>query len=94
MGKFLAEVAAAGVQVLLETHSDHVLNGIRRAVKDGTLSAGDAAVHFFRPYRDDGRGGVAQAQSLALDEAGNVDSWPDGFFDQFDKDMNYFAGWS
>ena len=33
MGEFLAEVAAAGVQVILETHSDHVLNGIRRAVK-------------------------------------------------------------
>ena len=94
MGKFLAEVAAAGVQVLLETHSDHVLNGIRRAVRDGTLSAGDAAVHFFRPCRDDGRGGGAQVQSPALDEAGNLDSWPDGFFDQFDKDMNYFAGWS
>ena len=94
MGKFLTEVAAAGVQVLLETHSDHVLNGIRRAVRDGTLSAGAAAVHFFRPCRDDGRGGGAQVQSPALDEAGNVDSWPDGFFDQFDKDMNYFAGWS
>ena len=30
--------------------------------------------------------------SPILDSNGNIDSWPDGFFDQFDKDMNYFAG--
>ncbi|CAD6882450.1 hypothetical protein [Methylomonas albis] len=35
MGMFLAEIASAGVQVILETHSDHVLNGIRRLVKMG-----------------------------------------------------------
>jgi len=32
--------------------------------------------------------------STVIDAHGNLDSWPDGFFDQFDKDMNYFAGWS
>ena len=46
MGEFLAEAASAGVQVLVETHSDHVLNGIRRAVQKGALPAADAALHF------------------------------------------------
>jgi len=32
-------------------------------------------------------------ESPAIDANGNLDRWPDGFFDQFDKDMNYFAGW-
>ena len=94
MGEFLAEVAAAGVQVMLETHSDHVLNGVRRAVKNGALAPGDVALHFFRPRHDAERDGVAQVQSPYLDGDGNVDDWPDGFFDQFDKDMSYFAGWS
>ena len=93
MGEFLAEVAAAGVQVILETHSDHVLNGIRRAVKRNALSPDDAALHFFRP-RDEKDEDAAQVHSPALDRDGNIDSWPDGFFDQFDKDMNHFAGWS
>jgi predicted ATPase len=31
--------------------------------------------------------------SPQMDATGNIDSWPDGFFDQFDKDMNHFAGW-
>ena len=93
MGEFLAEVAAAGVQVMLETHSDHVLNGVRRAVKNDVLAPGDVALHFFRPRQDAERGGVAQVQSPHMDSEGNIDDWPDGFFDQFDKDMNYFAGW-
>ena len=93
MGEFLADVAAAGVQVILETHSDHVLNGIRRAVKRSALSAADVALHFFRPRSDDDDD-ATQVHRVMLDHDGNFDDWPDGFFDQFDKDMSYFAGWS
>ena len=93
MGEFLAEVAAAGVQVIIETHSDHVLNGIRRAVKQGLLAADHAALHFLRPRWHSENERLSQVHSPMLDSEGNVDSWPDGFFDQFDKDMNYFAGW-
>lgn len=89
MGAFLAQVAASGTQVLLETHSDHVLNGIRRAVKAKTLTPEKVMLHFFRP-----RGGALdQVESPTLDATGNIDAWPEGFFDQFDKDMNHFAGW-
>ena len=94
MGEFLSEVALAGVQVVIETHSDHVLNGIRRAVKSRMLASNDVALHFFRPRLGDQAQGGPQVQSPILDAGGNIDSWPDGFFDQFDRDMNYFAGWS
>ncbi len=93
IGIFLAKVAGAGVQVLIETHSDHVLNGIRRAVRDGILSNEEVALHFFRQRDLADADGVAQFECLGLDAEGNIDCWPDGFFDQFDKDMNYFAGW-
>ena len=93
MGEFLAEVAAAGVQIILETHSDHVLNGIRRAVKNGILAPDDAALHFFRLQQDIEHESAALVESPILDRGGNLDRWPKGFFDQFDKDMNYFAGW-
>ena len=94
MGTFLAEVAAARVQVILETHSDHVLNGIRRAVKRGAILPEDVALHFFRLRPENESDRAAQVQSPVLDRNGNVDTWPEGFFDQFDRDMNYFAGWS
>ena len=89
MGQFLAKVSQSGVQVILETHSDHILNGVRRAVKAGVLSADQVSIHFFRPRSGDD----AQVVSPILDSTGNIDAWPDGFFDQFDKDMNHFAGW-
>ena len=90
MGQFMADAARAGVQVIVETHSDHVLNGVRRAVKSDNLPAEQVAIHFFRPRSDEG----PQVLSPVLDENGNIDDWPNGFFDQFDKDANYFAGWA
>lgn len=89
MGQFLAEVARAGVQVIVETHSDHVLNGIRRMVRAKWLTPEQVAIHFFRLRSAE----AAQVISPQLDSSGNIDTWPDGFFDQFDKDMNHFAGW-
>ncbi len=89
MGQFMADVARAGIQVIVETHSDHVLNGVRRAVKKGRLDADQVAIHFFRPRSEE----VTQVLSPVLDNTGNIDDWPQGFFDQFDRDANYFAGW-
>jgi predicted ATPase len=89
MGQFLADVARADVQVIVETHSDHILNGIRRAVRSQRLDPEQVTLHFFRPRIIN----ETQVISPQLDKTGNIDIWPDGFFDQFDKDMNYFAGW-
>ena len=89
MGQFLAEVAHVGIQVIIETHSDHVLNGIRRSVKSNKMPAEDVAIHFLQTPSLE----AAQVLSPTLDSSGNIDAWPEGFFDQFDKDMNFFAGW-
>lgn len=89
MGQFLGEVAMSGIQVVVETHSDHVLNGIRRAVKSGRIPAKKVDLHFFRARSD----GDPQVLSPMIDGDGNIDYWPTGFFDQFDKDISYFAGW-
>nr|VFJ42913.1 MAG: Predicted ATPase [Candidatus Kentron sp. FM]VFJ43546.1 MAG: Predicted ATPase [Candidatus Kentron sp. FM]VFK05590.1 MAG: Predicted ATPase [Candidatus Kentron sp. FM] len=89
MGQFLVDVARAGIQVIVETHSDHVLNGIRRWVKAGRIAPEQVALHFFRARSEDG----AQVTSPQLNRSGSLDAWPEGFFDQFDKDVNYLAGW-
>jgi predicted ATPase len=89
IGQFLADVAAAGVQVIVETHSDHVLNGIRRAVKLEKIRPEQVGIHFFQQRLNGGE----QVHSLILHSSGALDAWPSGFFDQFDKDMNFFAGW-
>ena len=81
VGLFLASMAAAGVQVIVETHSDHVLNGIRRAIGESrVLPADDAIVHFFA----DAEGTV---EPLAFTSAGGISAWPRGFFDQYQLDV-------
>ncbi|MDR9865163.1 AAA family ATPase [Pseudomonas baetica] len=89
MGSFLATAASTGAQIVIESHSDHVLNGIRRIVRKKILQPNQVALHFFRPAKPE----QDQVISPQIDQSGNIDSWPEGFFDQFDKDMNHFAGW-
>ena len=48
IGRFLVRLAATGAQVVIETHSDHILNGIRLAVTaERLLAAEDVAIHFL-----------------------------------------------
>jgi len=92
MGGFLAQIAAAGPQVILETHSDHVLNGIRVAVRDKAINADQVSIQFFNP-RDGERKGIPQVVAVSVDEKGNLSHWPEGFFDQSEKDLASLAGW-
>lgn len=92
MGRFLARIASAGVQVLIETHSDHVLNGVRLALRNKTIEPEKVAIHFFnQPIETDTA--TAKVISPLVDENGNLSEWPKGFFDQSDKDLARLAGW-
>ena len=81
IGKFLVRVAASGVQTIVETHSDHVLNGVRVAVAaEQRLSADNVVIHFF------GAAGVDVIE-IALNDDGSLSVWPPGFFDQALEDL-------
>ena len=47
MGRLIAETVARGVQVFVETHSDHVINGIRVSLKKGVVKPEDVNIAFF-----------------------------------------------
>jgi len=84
IGQFLARAASSGCQIILETHSDHVLNGIRVAVKDRVIAKDAVSILFFaRGVRYEGN--VASRPRVYDD--GGIDNWPTGFFDQLEKDL-------
>jgi predicted ATPase len=86
MGYLLALAASCGVQVILETHSDHVLNGIRLAVYSRYLKHENANLYYLQ--RSESSDQVTPTViSPKLDEEGLIDKWPDGFFDQTQKDL-------
>lgn len=84
LGRLLALTAAGGVQVIVETHSDHVLNGVRLAVKGEDLAPTDVKLHFFS--REQGH--ATTYESPAVDIFGRLSFWPDGFFDQWERSLD------
>ena len=89
MGRILARFAKSGVQIIVESHSDHLLNGVRLAVRDGVLAPDDLRLHFFRGAE----GGEHGVTSPTVGKGGEIHEWPDGFFDQSEKDLSLLAGW-
>jgi predicted ATPase len=89
MGRILARMANAKVQVIVETHSDHLLNGVRLAVKERLIQHDHVAIHFF--------GGPSGSEhgvtSPAIDREGTISDWPPGFFDQTERDLARLSGW-
>jgi predicted ATPase len=89
IGSFLALAATAGVQVLVETHSDHVLNGVRRVISDQRLSSEAAKIYFFRTDLGESGEPKTVVDSVAVDGKGRLTGWPTGFFDQMEADLDY-----
>jgi predicted ATPase len=68
----------------VETHSDHILNGLRLAVHDRLLTPDQVAMHYFQRITesDSIRSNVV---TPVMDVNGRIDVWPDGFFDESEK---------
>ena len=84
IGELMAKAANCGVQIVVETHSDHVLNGIRVAVRKGLLPPENVCLHFFERHADKA---CSEIISPIMDRNGRIDRWPDYFFDEWDKSL-------
>lgn len=83
LGELIAAAGAGGVQVIVETHSDHILNGIRVAVKKEKLEPEKAGFFFFYKDMDDCyKHKILQPK---VDKNGRLNEWPEGFFDEWDN---------
>lgn len=84
MGELLALATLGGVQILVETHSDHLLNGIRLAVHGGRVNPERVGLFFFS--REQKANTISTRISRPeMDAAGRISEWPDGFFDETEK---------
>lgn len=76
------KVARNGVQLIIETHSDHFLNAVRVAVKEKIISNTETKIYFFTTDNKE-----IYVDNLNLDDFGKVDKWPKGFFDEWDNQL-------
>ena len=68
-------VTERNLQVLVESHSEHLLNRLQRRVAEEKIGADQTAVYFCR--NDEG---VSTIEHLEMDEFGNIKNWPPNFF--------------
>ncbi|GAB0058712.1 hypothetical protein SIID45300_03067 [Candidatus Magnetaquicoccaceae bacterium FCR-1] len=87
IGELIARAAHAGIQLIVETHSDHILNGMRIAVRQGRCAPNRVAMHFFSRPRQAQPPYQTRIISPTIDENGRIDPWPDGFFDEWEKSL-------
>lgn len=81
---FFSMIAQTGRQIIIETHSDHIFNGVRRLIAQKQLSKNDASIYFFKM--------LDSMESLPvyveLTEKGRLTKYEKGMFDQFDDDLD------
>ncbi|MCA1019258.1 DUF3696 domain-containing protein [Bacillus altitudinis] len=82
MGQFLALVSMSGVQVIVETHSEHIVNGMRIQLAKHKKSE-SGIVYFFTQSN-----GITEFKQIELKSNGELSAWPKGFFDQEEKDLH------
>lgn len=79
IGRLMALAAGCGIQVIVETHSDYVLDGIRLAVKrEETVKSSYVKIKFLQRDQEN----ETELIDITLSDTGKIGRWPKGFFDQ------------
>ncbi len=87
LGKLMALAAENGIQLVIETHSDHLINGIRVAIHDGLVQSSKVKLHFIE-RQEDADTMYSSIFSPELDRQGRLSYWPSGFLDQWEKSLD------
>lgn len=79
------------IQLFVETHSDHVLNTLLRAVKnkENPLTRQDLQVLFFASEKTEEGHAEARVQALEITDSGHILRPPKKFFEQYAVDLRY-----
>jgi predicted ATPase len=91
LGKFLALAANSGIQIITETHSDHLINGIRVDVriheKAPKIDPSNIIIYYFNSELDEDFD-KRYKETIKITDTGKLDNWPVGFFDEWENNLN------
>lgn len=73
---FIDAIKTRDVQIIVESHSEHLLRRLQRRIAEEELANTDAALYFCEIDNK----GDSQLVPLQLDSFGNINNWPEGFF--------------
>ena len=84
LGMLICLAVHNGAQIIIESHSDHILNSLRYSFKKGILTNEQAKVQFIRRIIADGKV-YPDLDYIEIKETGKLSHRPDDFFDTWDK---------
>ena len=87
MNELIAMAKERKIQLIVETHSDHILNTSLRAVKERKLEVSDLQVLFFSNHTDEEGNMEARVQNLEVNQLGHILNPPKQFFEQYSLDL-------
>lgn len=82
VAEFISRVAQSGVYVIVETHSDHFIDGIQLAVADKSLNSENVTINYVN------QSGIThrpEIKTISMSKNAELSEWPDGFFNQTQK---------
>jgi predicted ATPase len=87
IGKLIALAAQTGAQIFVETHSDHILNGIRIAVKENKIDKDKVNILFFDRETTENEQ-YAKVTPIMIDKNGALSDYPDNFMDEWSNQLS------
>lgn len=87
--KFISFLVKNGIQVVMETHSDHIYNGVRKSIYLDWLENNAVSIYFFEQNENETNSPVL----IPLDEEGKALVQKEYLFDQIKKDLDVLLGW-
>lgn len=89
LGSLFCDVASSGKQLIVETHSDYIIDRVRMDVRDGAtgLKLEDVSILYFE--RDEL---AVNIHSITIDEQGNLENCPDSYGDFFMAETRRLVG--
>ena len=84
IGQFLSRIASEDIQVLVETHSEHFINGVRLGCIKKYLPNESVTINFFS---QETATKIPKIVEVNVTETGDLSDWPYGFFDQEQQDF-------
>ena len=86
LAKLMALAAASGAQLIVETHSDHIINGVRVAVKEGHLSHHDVQCPwFYKVTTEDEQ--YTEIINIQVDKNGELSEYPEDFMEEYNNQL-------
>lgn len=87
LGKLIAKTAQNDVQIIIETHSDHIFNGIRVAVKDESIDKNKVIGFYFQKIVTE-KEQYSQITDIEIDKNGTLSEYPENLLDEWSNQMS------